>query len=141
MYTNIKSTFDELFAEEELCRVASSMGGNTLEAARTKVVRLLQESKMVILDRNHTYLKHGRAKRPVPCFARRFDGKYVVKVLFSRVTLDLPSGDNGIVCSNDRVPEIHDKLILFVNGGSMDEKIKAAQDRYRQSQIRNQLGE
>jgi hypothetical protein len=117
MVTNIRSAFDELFAEEELCSVASSIGGNTLEAARTKVVRSLQESKMVFLDRNHTYLKHGRAQRPVPCFARRFDGKYVVKVLFSRVTLDLPSGDNGIVCSSDRVPEIHDKLIQFVKGG------------------------
>jgi len=141
MNTNIMSSFDELFAEEEWCNVISGMGGNTLEAARAKVVRSLQESKQLFFDRNHTYVKHGRAQRPVPCFGRRMDGKFVVKVLFSRVTLDLPNGNNGIVCPSDRVPEIHDKLIQFVKSGSMDEKIKAAQDRYRQSQLRNQMGE
>jgi len=141
MNTNIMNSFDELFAEEEWCNVVSGMGGNTLEAARAKVVRSLQESKQLFFDRNHTYVKHGRAQRPVPCFGRRMDGKFVVKVLFSRVTLDLPNGNNGIVCLSDRVPEIHDKLIQFVKSGSMDEKIKAAQDRYRQSQLRNQMGE
>jgi len=141
MNTNIMSSFDELFAEEEWCNVVSGMGGNTLEAARAKVVRSLQESKQLFSDRNHTYIKHGKAQRPVPCFGRRMDGKFVVKVLFSRVTLDLPNGNNGIVCPSDRVPEIHDKLIQFVKSGSMDEKIKAAQDRYRQSQLRNQMGE
>lgn len=141
MNKNMMSSFDELFAEEEWCSVVSGMGGNTLEAARAKVVRSLQESKQLFFDRNHTYIKHGRAQRPVPCFGRRMDGKFVVKVLFSRVTLDLPNGNNGIVCLSDRVPEIHDKLIQFVKSGSMDEKIKAAQDRYRQSQLRNQMGE
>lgn len=141
MSTNIMDSFDELFADEELCNVASSIGGNSLESARAKVVRSLHESKLLFGDRNHTYVKNGKAQRPVPCFARRFDGKFVVKVLFSRVTLDLPNGNNGIVCTSERVIEVHDKLLQFVKGGSMDERIKAAQDRYRQSQIRNQLGE
>lgn len=141
MSTNFMSSFEELFAEEELCSVATGIGGNTLEAARAKVIRSLQESKQLFYDRNHTYIKHGKAQRPVPCFGRRMDGKFVVKVLFSRVTLDLPNGNNGIVCASDRVPEIHDKLIQFVKSGAMDERVKAAQDRYRQSQIRNQMGE
>jgi hypothetical protein len=36
---------------------------------------------------------------------------------------------------------MHDKLVQYVQQGSMDEAIKGAQERYRQSQLRNQMGE
>lgn len=139
MNANIMNSFDELFADEELCTLATGQSGNTLDAARAKVIRSLSESKALFIDSKHTYLKNGRHQRPVPCFTKRYDGKFVVKVLFSRVTLDLPNGKNGIVCERERVGEIHDKFIQFVQGGAMDDKIQSAQDRYRQSQDRSHL--
>jgi len=134
-------SFDELFSNEQFCNVATGQNGNTLEAARAKVIRSLQESKALFKDKNHTYIKNGKSQRPVPCFARRSDGEYLVKVLFSRVTLNMREGVNAIVCNKDRVPEMHDRLITLVEHGGMDEQIKATQERYRLSQIRNQMGE
>jgi len=134
-------SFEELFSNDELCSIPTGQYGNTLESAREKVIRSLQASKSLFNDKSFTYIKNGKSQRPVPCFARRVDGSYVVKVLFSRVTLPLSNGQNAIACSKDRVPEMHDKLVQYVQQGSMDEAIKGAQERYRQSQMRNQMGE
>jgi hypothetical protein len=141
MNANNIISFDELFSNEKLIQVVTGQNGNTIEAARSKVIRSLEESKALFLDKNHTYIKNGKAQRPVPCFAKRSDGNYVVKVLFSRVTLNMNEGVNAITCSKDRVLDVHDKMIQYVQQGSMDQEIKAAQERYRQSQMRNQLGE
>jgi len=141
MTTTANFSFDELFSNEQFCNVVTGQNSNTLDSARSKVIRSLQESKALFKDKNHTYIKNGKSQRPVPCFTRRSDGEYLVKVLFSRVTLSMREGVNAIVCSKDRVPDMHDRLITYVQQGGMDEQIKTAQDRYRQSQSRNQMGE
>jgi hypothetical protein len=66
------------------------------------------------------------------------DGNYFVKVLFSRVTLDLPNGSNAIQCSKEQVEGMHDKLIKLVKTGEMDSVIQEAQERYRQAQTRQE---